>query len=212
MLIGISAMAQKPFSIRLNEIKTDISQPGRRLFYLTYSIANESAKPIAFFLSSPDILIPQISSSSSPYVHYRLFQNGKPVDAPGLFTFGVANRFSEAEMDRKMDSVRKENRDVDMLLKKRRQNMKRSLIRLDPKQTKTFSVIMGWDLQRYQTYDEIEYYLEPNDSYTLELSVHLMKEDLSAEFKALKMEHLLNEPDLITGWFTSNRLLIDLSQ
>lgn len=212
LLIGLSTIAQNPISIRLIDLKTGKSDPKQRIFNISYSIANETDKPIAFFLTTTEGFIPQISSSSLDYVHYRLFQNDKPVDAPATFTFGVATRLSQPEMDLKMDSIRTKLMNIGLALKQRREHIQNSLMRLGPKETKTFSVIMAWDHERYQRYDEIEYYLEPSDQYAIELSAHLMKEELYGEFKAVGMEKLLDEPNLVTGWFTSNRLPIDLSE
>ncbi|MBD3581974.1 hypothetical protein [Flavobacterium selenitireducens] len=211
LLTGCSMLAQKPLAIGLLDIKTDRSKTGVRLYNISYSLTNETDRPIAFFLTTTEGFIPQISSSSSAYVHYRLFQDGKPVDAPGVFTFGVATWMSDAEMERKLNSVRSENRDVELLLKRRRDYIASSLMKLEPKQSKLFSVVMAWDHERYQRYDEMEYYLDSNDQYVFELSAHLMKEELYDEFKAVDMEKLLDEPHLVTGWITSNRMPIDLS-
>lgn len=70
---------------------------------------------------------------------------------------------------------------------------------------------MRWDGERYQNQDEHEYFLEPTAIYELELSMHLMREELESRLLPEDYAEAMNDPTFIKGWFNSNRIPIDLS-
>ena len=210
LLIGLSAIAQKPIAMRLEKIQASDADANYRTFTISYSIENQSRNAVAFFLNPEPFLVPQISSSSSTNTHYRLFQNEKPVDAPFVFEFASAD-YSPEEIRRITDSIKPADRNPDRLTGNP-WIQKQSLMRMNPGQTQSFKIVMRWDRKRYQAYDENEYYLDPSAKFELELSMHLMKEELRPMLTAAGIADLLNDAHLITGWFTSNRVRINLSE
>ncbi len=215
-IIMVSAASQnRPIEMVFDSISTDNSRQNERVFNLHFHIKNNSENEIAFILDTKS-MVPVVSSSSSPAPHYKLFKDGKSVDAAQIFSFG---RISERDFKNQeeyriyTDSLRlayaskstaEWEKDRDEFLMKRLQKIEpgKSLVLIYP---------LEWDLQRYQKQDENEYFLDASASYELELSMHLMREEFKTFVSEKAFETLCAIPNLISGWYTSNRLKIDLS-
>ncbi len=83
---------------------------------------------------------------------------------------------------------------------------------MSPKEVKNLEAIIVWDKNRYHRNDAIEYYIEEKEKHYLELHINLMTEELLLNFSEEEKKELLKDKILTKGWFTSNKVEIDLSE
>jgi hypothetical protein len=72
--------------------------------------------------------------------------------------------------------------------------------------------ILIWNKQRYHKNDDIEYYIEEKEKHFIELHINLMTEELLMSFTEAEKKELLKDKVLTKGWFTSNKVEIDLGE
>lgn len=209
--VCVSAAAQKPVELVFDSIATDDSDASRRKYTLYYHITNLTAKPVSFFLDTYSI-VPVVSSSMSYSPHYKLYKDGKSIDVSGVFTIGEVMWKSEAHYMRYVDSVAKAKPDPEALKKSISDHILASYTQLGPGETKTCSIQLAWNFERYQKQDENEYFLDPGSVYSMELSMHLLLAEFQGRLEEAAYNKILSDKTAITGWFTSNALAIDLSE
>ena len=83
---------------------------------------------------------------------------------------------------------------------------------MEANQTKHFRSILVWDKRRYHRNDAIEYYIEEKEKHFIELHINLMTEELLSDFTAAEKKDVLSNKIFIKGWFTSNKMEIDLGE
>lgn len=210
IFLAFTASAQRPVKFVLDKITTDDSGNLHRKFTVDYHIENTSGKDIAFVLK-PIALIPVTASSGSYNPHYKLLQNNKSIDVSGIFTWPERSFRNQEEYNRYVDSISRTEPDVETMKRNRSLAIMNSIMRLKKDEKRSFTAILYWDRERYQKQDENEYFLSADAKSELELSMHLQKEELKNRLDEAAFEKLMSDPELIHGWFTSNRLEIDLS-
>lgn len=209
--VCFSAAAQRPVELVFDSITTDDSDASRRKYTLSYHITNLTDKPVSFFLNTNSI-VPVVSSSMSYSPHYKLYKDGKSVDVSGVFTIGEVMWESEAHYIRYVDSVAKAKPDPETIKKSISDHILQSLTQLKPGEAKPCSILLAWDFERYQKQDENEYFLDPDSVYSIELSMHLLLAEFEGRLEEAAYRKMLSDKTMITGWFTSNALAIDLSE
>lgn len=209
--VCFSAAAQRPVELVFDSITTDDSNVSRRKYTLSYHIANLTNKPVSFFLNTRSI-VPVVSSSMSYSPHYKLYKDGKSVDASGVFTTGELMWTSMEAYRKYIDSIQKAEPGIEAMKKRQSDLIMASLVQLKPGETKSCSIQLAWDFGRYQKQDENEYFLDPDSRYSIELSMHLLLAEFEGRLEEAAYKKILSDKTAITGWFTSNALDIDLSE
>ncbi|RZJ68614.1 MAG: hypothetical protein EOO50_00085 [Flavobacterium sp.] len=210
LLVSTGCFAQRPLELILDSIKTDNSNPESRTFHLSYHITNNTNKPATFFLRT-DHIVPVVASSMSHCPHYKLYQNGNSVDVSGIFSVPNSRNLTHEQHLKLQDSLREISSNPETWKKRMSESITKSKTTLAAGETRSFKIDLRWDRKRFQKNDENDYYLEPDGKFELELSMHLMRDELVNRMTANDYELALKDPDFIKGWFTSNRLPVDLS-
>ncbi|RYZ78857.1 MAG: hypothetical protein EOP06_28300, partial [Proteobacteria bacterium] len=178
LILCFSSIAQRPVELVFDAIQTEDSNTTDRTFRLTYYLTNTSNKPISFLLNLSDI-VPVVSSSMSFSPHYKLYKDGKSVDVAGVFTSGSQRATSMESYKKYVDSIRELETNVPLRKFREGKAIMERIVRLNAGESKTCSILLGWNRERYQKQDENEYFLDPNAKYELELSMHLMRSELN---------------------------------
>ncbi|NMH28548.1 hypothetical protein [Flavobacterium silvaticum] len=213
LLFAASMFGQRPVDLVLDSVNSSDKDDKYRDYEVCYHITNQTDKPVVFFLNT-NSMVPVVSSSLSHAPHYKLYMDGKSVDVSGIFDVGETYRRefkTDAEFYKYQDSLR-QYYTPEQQKKSLSDNIVQSKTSLAPNEKKYFSIQLRWDKQRYQKQDEQEYYLEPGSDFELELSMHLLREELESRLEPEAYNQAIEDPDFIKGWFTSNRLCIDLSE
>jgi len=216
LLLSATVFSQsKPIELKIDAIKTMETNDGRRQFTLQYHITNLSDQSISFVLNT-NTLIPIGSGSLRPIPYYKVYENEKAIDVSTLFTGDKTTRhfINEADLKRYQDSIIFVTKDLtpEQLLQKKKERYLSSIQKLEAKETKTLEAIFVWDKKRYHRNDDIEYYIEEKEKHYLELHINLMTEELLMEFTEQEKYELLKDKKLTKGWFTSNKVELNLGE
>jgi len=216
LLFSIMVFGQsKPIELKIDSIKAKNTDNGRRKFTLQYHITNLTDKPITFVLDTTHI-VPIGGGSLRPNPYYKLYENEASIDVNGIFTDQLKRRAfkDEAEFNRYRDSLMNyiESRTPEQLSHSRKQGFLENIQKLAPKETKHFTTVLAWDKERYHRNDVIEYYISEKEKHFLELHINLMTEELLYSFTEEEKKEVLKDKILTKGWFTSNKVEIDLSE
>lgn len=214
MIISISMFSQnKLIELKIDSLITDDSNPKERKFILNYHIKNLTQKPISFLLNTKSI-IPIVAGSGSIAPYYKLFEENSSIDVSGIFSTGNGKKSSLDSLFGSMtnkDSINKVfEKYIEKLRKSNKENLSKSMVKIDPSETKNYSFFLFWNKERYQKQDDNEYYLDEKAKHYLEISINLMKEELENKFTPEQFKNIIEDKTLIKGWFTSNKVEIDL--
>ncbi|NNT70766.1 hypothetical protein HKT18_00925 [Flavobacterium sp. IMCC34852] len=215
-LFSITAFTQtKPIELKIDSINSTETEDGRREFKLQYHITNLSDKAISFILNTKS-LIPIGAGSLNPAVYYKLYENENSIDVSGIFTGErkIRSFKNETELKKYTDSLMNymKSRTPEQLSQIRKEGFLENIQKLAPKETKYLTAIFAWDKKRYHKNDVIEYYIEEKEKHFFELHINLMAEELLMNFSEEEKKELLKDKVLTKGWFTSNKMEIDLSE
>ncbi len=216
LLISITVLGQsKPIELKIDSLTSSNTDDGRRKFTLQYHITNLSDKSVSFVLNT-NSLIPIGAGSLNPAVYYKLYENESSVDVSGIFTTTKGTRYfkDEAEYKRFEDSmtIALKNRTPEDKAQKRKALFLNNIQTLKANETKHFTEELIWDKKRYHRNDVIEYYIQENEKHFFELHINLMAEELMMNFTEEEKKELLKDKALTKGWFTSNKVEINLSE
>ena len=186
-----------------------------------------------FFLI-PNALIANSASSLTLFPVYKMYQNGvfENMDGP-FFEYETEDELEYAKTEDK-DSEKAKT-----LLKKfqtsqgiiamdyykkykdnggesdnfqwvyYRQRLLNNVITLKPNETKTYTIKTLWNKNRYIKNDDLEFYLDENNTIEIELildlKTNLFKDQLTKE----DLQKINENPNFIRGLFTSNKMKIE---
>lgn len=215
-LFCITAFSQsKPIELKIDSLTSSNTDDGSRKFTLQYHITNLSDKPVSFVLNT-NSLIPIGAGSLNPAVYYKLYENESSVDVSGIFTTTKGTRYfkDETEYKRFEDSltIALKNRTPEDKTQKRKAFFLNNIQTFKANETKYFTEELIWDKKRYHKNDVIEYYIQENEKHFFELHINLMREELLSNFTEEEKKEVLKDKILTKGWFTSNKVEIDLSE
>jgi len=206
---------QKPLEIKIDSLSVLNSNETERKFILHYHLTNLTNKPITFILNPKD-LIPIGAGSLRPNVYYKLYENETAIEANGIINVESNIRYfkSEAEYTQYIDSLDTyiKSRTPEQLSQIKKDGFLENIQNIEANQTKHFTTILVWDKNRYHRNDAIEYYLEEKEKHFLELHINLMAEELLSNFTEDEKKEVLSNKIFIKGWFTSNKIEIDLGE
>ena len=215
LLFSIAVFSQsKQIELKIDSITNSNTDDGRR-FTLHYHITNLTQKPISFVLNTKS-LIPIGTGSLNPSVYYKLYENEISIDVTGVFNDENETRFfkNKAEFDTYRDSLMnyRKNLTPEQLLQLKKVKFLENIQELASNKTIHLTQILIWNKQRYHKNDDIEYYIEEKEKHFIELHINLMTEELLMSFTEAEKKELLKDKVLTKGWFTSNKVEIDLGE
>ncbi|WP_284652709.1 hypothetical protein [Flavobacterium terrisoli] len=215
LLFSITTFSQsKPIELKIDAIKTVDNDDHSRKFTLHYHITNLTEKPIAFVLDTTHI-VPIGGGSLRPNPYYKVYENETSIDVNWIFTNQLSRVFKdEAELNKYRDSLMNyvESRTPEQLSQSRKEGFLENIQKLAPKETKHFTTVLSWNKERYHKNDVIEYYISEKEKHFFELHINLMTEELLSHFTEEEKKEVLKDKVLTKGWFTSNKVEIDLSE
>jgi hypothetical protein len=96
--------------------------------------------------------------------------------------------------------------------KKKNRALLDAVFTLKPKEKKQFTQKIYWNKIRYTKNDELEYYLDENSLYCLQIELVLMKKQYKDRLTQKELEPILNNPNFIEGYFHSNKMEINFKE
>lgn len=211
----------RPIEIKIDSITSIESKefPDRE-FTIVYHIKNLSNNEVSFFLNTKKF-IPSIASSMQYVPTYRLFQNENPIDVSQIFTtnrtfFKIDETNPKAFEDyvkKRQDSIMMEHERVktDTLYswKKKNNGILNSIFILSPNETKQFVQKINWNKKRYFKSQDLEYYLEEDSKYYLQLELTLLKKEFRDRLTKLEFESIMKNQNFLKGNYYSNKVEIN---
>jgi hypothetical protein len=233
LLLTASLISQnQPIKIEIVSIAS-IDSLSFRKFSINYNISNHTDNKISFFLH-PERVMAGSGGSMNTIVSVNLFQEKEELPVHSiLFHSTISNYLSEnfenlleekdeilkkylkdvfgMDIDKELEEISK-SKDENYRLKKSSQELINSIMALEPKETKHFTKIFYWEKKRYHKIDEIEYYINENSNCYMEFYIVLLKEHFKERMTEDDFKTLLNIPNFVEGWFTSNKIEINFRE
>lgn len=222
-VFNVTAFSQSgPIILRIDSIAGDNSNPKERNFTISYHIENTTSENLSFFLDTKYIL-PNAVSSMSLQPGYKIYQNNEFLDVDGVFEFGYqayefhntkSNYVRQISAKDSIISLYKTNggRNTSESWILRNHNLLKSVVVLNPRETKRFSIAVTWNKMRYYLNDPLEFYLDDKSSHQLELTIHLMKAEFKDILSESEFQKITADKNFVSGIFTSNKVEINFAE
>lgn len=233
-LYSFSIFAQNPkLEVKINSIATFSVHNAVTEYHINYQIENKTADELSFFLI-PNALIANSASSLSLFPVYKMYQNGVFEDMDGpFFEYETENQLAYAKIENKeseeaksllkqaqtslsmiaMDYYKKykdnggESEDFQWVYY--RQRLLNSVVTLEPNETKTFTIKTLWNKNRYIKNDDLEFYLDQNNTIEIELILDLKTNLFQDQLTKEDLQKINDNRNFIKGQFTSNKMKIE---
>jgi hypothetical protein len=138
------------------------------------------------------------------------------LEVNGIFTGEkqVLNFKNEAEMYRYQDSITAtfQNKTPEQWQQEKKEYFLNNIQKMQPNEVKHFDAVIVWDKNRYHRNGDIEYFIEEKETHFIELHINLMTEELLLSFSEAEKNEILKDKILTKGWFTSNKMEINLGE
>lgn len=236
-LITNVSLSQKPVvEVVINSIASITISAQKSEYSIAYQIKNTTQKPILFFLI-PNALIANAASSMTLFPVYKIYQNGNFEDMDGpFFEFETEEELQLAKIEDKQSTAFKEllstvqknqatkasdyykkylnskGEKTDFQWIYYNQRLLNSIIKLEPNETKLFTIKTLWDKNRYIKNDDLEFYLEEKNTIEIELILDLKKSLYKEELSDKELAEIMANPNFIEGVFTSNKVEIKFKE
>ena len=214
LLICFSSFAQNsPIEIKIDAITSSDSIPKERAFTINYHIENLTNNSVSFLLNTESITAFS-SGSMNPRPYYKLFEDHNSIDIPGIFSLKNRDKLPLDQVDVSKISQDSINRIIRKYTEKLKEENDKNFInniqKLEPNEIKNYSVSLFWNKERYRKQGVYEYYLEEKSTHHLEISINLMKEEFKNKLSPEQFKNIMEDKTFIKGWFTSNKVEIQL--
>lgn len=236
-LISFSVLAQnQKLGVTITSITTEDISASNTEYHINYQIENKTSEELSFFLL-PNALIANTASSLSLYPVYRMYQNGVFEDMDGpFFEYETEDELEYAKIDDKTSAEAKKllnkietkksyiakyfykkykdegGKSDDFQWVYNRQKLLNNIIILKPRETKSFTIKTLWNKNRFIKNDDLEFYLDENNTIEIELildlKTNLFKDQLSEE----DLVKINANPNFIRGDFVSNKMKIEFKE
>jgi len=237
LLVSFTISAQnKKLEVTINSITTRDVNEANRIYHINYQIENKTKDTVSFFLL-PNALIANTASSSTLYTVYKIYQNGKFEDMDGPFFEYESDeeleyatllnnesdeakklvetiKFNHINKVIKYIKVYKEEGGIieDAKWVYQRGKLLNSIITLNPNETKPFTIKTLWNKNRFIKNDDLEYYLDENNTIEIELILDLKIDVFKDQLHEKDMEMIQSNPNFIKGEFVSNKFKLDFKE
>lgn len=223
----------KKLEVTINSITTEDVNESNQVFNINYQIENKTNDTISFFLI-PNALIANAASSSTLFTVYKIYQNGKFEDMDGpFFEYETDEELEYATL------LNKESEHAKKLLKTIQTNqaivamdyykqyknsggtsedfkwvyyrtkLLKNIIKLNPKETKNFKIKTLWNKNRFIKNDDLEFYLDENDKFEIELILDLKTDLFKDQLSDDDLKMIKANPNFIKGEFVSNKFKLN---
>lgn len=228
------AFAQNPkLEVKINSITSFPVHNAATEYHINYQIENKTANELSFFLI-PNALIANSASSLTLFPVYKIYQNGvfENMDGP-FFEYETEDDLEYSKIENKeseeaknllkkiqisqgtiaMDNYKKykenggESDDFRWIYY--RQRLLNSIVTLKPNETKTFTIKTLWNKNRYIKNDDLEFYLDENNTIEIELILDLKTNLFQDQLTEEDLQKINKNPNFIRGQFTSNKMKIE---
>ncbi|MGZ9676938.1 hypothetical protein [Flavobacterium sp. GNP001] len=198
--------------VQIDSITHIDPSPNERLFTVHYSITNKTKSLISLVLNTKE-LRSNMYNNSSWIPSYRLFQEKNMIETNTIFD----SKKSDAVLKKIMQDLENNRKDLadflakqtDALKQKTRKEILESVLQFQGNETKKFTANLSWDKNRYHKFEDNEYYLNNDDVHFLDLFLYFNKHELASSLPAEDLKNILETPNLISGWITSNKFPIN---
>lgn len=234
LLSGLIFAQENDLKLKINSIVDKDSIQKERIYTINYQIENLTNKPVSFFLK-PNTLIANAASSMTIFPIYKLYINNEATNFDGPFFEKdgidwkqklkaikdysspeakeiIQKAFAEIDASNKtiVDNYKKNGGTItdDKIILESNKWLT-SKITLQPNETKQFTIETYWDKERYTKQDDLEYYLNENDTYEFELILSLQKDNLRMKIVSEEFEKITKDVTFIQGNFISNKVAIN---
>ena len=206
-------------SISIDSIATQ-NTVNERVFTIYYHINNPTEKDVSFFLDTKKI-IPSSVSSMQYRPYYGVFQNDNQIDIPQILSQNRVISINESDF---VKNLQMQTIEIDSVFKNyknkggksdnkywviKNKELKQSIITLKANEIKYFSYKFYWNKNRYFLQDNLEYYLNEKDFYTINLAFDLKKFAFKDQLTLEEFSLIEKDENFIEGVFTSNKIEID---
>lgn len=208
LLFSLVASAQ-PVTIKIDKItSTDFERA--RHFNIEFTVSNESAEPVSFFLN-PKNFIPAQGGPLANAVFYKLYQENEVLEASNIL--GTRIEFNaDGTSDKYFDYAKMTPSDIAELRKRQQNFYFESLITMLPGERRSYSKELMWDYKRYHQQADNEFYIEPDQKHFIELMVIFWREEYASKLSEEQFEAMMANDSMVKGWFASNKMEIDFSE
>lgn len=206
----------KPLSFEIDKL-TAIDSIDKRCYTLSYHIKNVSDKTVSFVLNGTT-LIPINAGSQSEKMYFKLFENDKSIEMSNIIDNGFIQKTIKGKVtttDRlTLEEVQKKSLEETQQYYEelRRKSILENIITLKPGETKEYQAYFSWNKERYRKQGEFEYYISETNPHFLQLDFNLMLESFADKLTAEEYKTLSSNPNIIKGWYTSNKVEINFRE
>ena len=227
---------ESKLKVKLNNITTLLINAKNTEYFINYEITNTTNNEISFFLI-PNALIANAASSGTLFMVYKMYQNGLFEDMDGpFFEYGsddvielatIEDKNSEKYklllqkiidknkvkfLDIKLKYNIKSDNDAEISWAFRNYLLVNSIIKLNPNETRKFTIKTLWDKNRFVKNDDLEYYLDENKKIEIELILQLNKKVFKDRLSTQEYKAIETDENFIEGDFKSNKLEVKFDE
>lgn len=213
LLFCVSLFGQKkPLSFEIDKL-TSIDSISKRCYTLEYHIQNVSDKTVSFILNGTS-LIPINAGSQSERMYFKLFENDKSIEMSNIIDNGfVQKRFMNSEVITDSLMLKKQEEEgLQYYKEQRKKSILENIITLKPNEAKEYTAYFSWNKERYRRQGDFEYYISETQPHFLQLDFNLMLEVFEERLTGEEYKTISSNPNLIKGWYTSNKVPIDFGE
>ncbi len=216
LVISFATFAQnKAIKLEIDSVVSVDSIPTERTFTINYHIENLTDKAISFIVNTQN-LIPINVGSQKHNCYYKLFEEEKPIEMSTIFNSNFKSQKKELKTydNLSLEEVQKKSIEetVKYFWEETNKNLMKSIVKMLPKETKSFIVKLYWNKERYRKEDEFEFYIEEKAQHYIAFSVNLLLEEFKEKLTEEQYATIKNYKTFIKGWYTSNKVAIDFSE
>jgi hypothetical protein len=215
VFITLTSFAQNPtIKLEIDSVTFVDSIPTERIFTINYHIENLIEKPISFIVNTKDLLAINLGSQSYK-CYFKLFEEQKTIEMSNIFTNKFKGEKTNAFYDDKtLEEIQKASIEetVKYFWEKTNKNLMKSIVKIQPKETKNFQAKLYWDKERYRKQNEFEYYIDEKATHYIELSMNLLLEEFKDKLTEEQYSAIINDKTFIKGWYTSNKTEINFKE
>lgn len=214
----------------VNVNKTNIKSHRYTIFYKAINLTN---KPLTFFLL-PNSMIANAASSMTLFPIYRIYQNDVLTELDGPFYENYPGELTEEDLSETKqlsakqinDLIEKQTRRINLILEMYKKNggtstdlewiiqndrLRSSKMVLMPNEIRSLNIKTSWNKKRYFNQDNLEYYLNKNDKYEIELTFDLKRDLWKNTISDKEFKEIQSNKSIIQGVFKTNKIAIEFN-
>ena len=217
--LNLFGFSQNKLEFKINSINRNENEFKADFIYeISCTIKNIHSQEVYFFIDKKKILN-DTNASLSNAISYSLFENETLINIPIFNRRKQINSLEEQkrqiELKQKADSLMKKFQGITNLKKQilleKKKHLLSQLTTLKPNESLTIKYNLIWDKVRAISYEDNDYYLEPDKKYYLVFSLHLHKKPFEIYFTETDEKLMLQNPNFIEGSFISKKIEIELN-